>query len=47
MVKSRHTSTVSGIKYNAEKEDKAAFEAKQKELMRIEEAKKLEAEKSE
>jgi hypothetical protein len=34
-----------GIKYNAEKEAAAQWEAKQKELLRIEEAKKAEAEK--
>lgn len=35
----------SGIKYNAEKEEKAKQEAKQKKLQALEEAKKLEAEK--
>ena len=34
-----------GVKYDAEKEQKAEWEAKQKELQRIEEAKKAEAEK--
>ena len=36
---------VPGIKYNAEKEEKAKQDAKQKKLAQIEEAKKLEAEK--
>ena len=35
-----------GIKYDKEKEQKAEQDVKQKELARIEEAKKLEAEKS-
>ena len=37
---------LSGITYNAEKEEKTAWDNKQKELQRIEEAKKAEAEKS-
>jgi hypothetical protein len=37
----------SGIKYNEEKESKAQWDTKQKELTRIEEAKKREAEKGE
>ena len=36
---------ISGIKYNAEKEEKAKQEAKQKKLQHIEEIKKAEAEK--
>jgi len=36
---------VIGMKYNEEKEHKAKWDAKQKELARIEEAKKREAEK--
>lgn len=35
-----------GIKYNAEKEEKAKDDAKQKKLQQIEDAKKMEAEKS-
>jgi hypothetical protein len=34
-----------GVQYNAEKEDKSAWENKQKEIQRIEDAKKAEAEK--
>ncbi|KAK2161954.1 hypothetical protein LSH36_107g07017 [Paralvinella palmiformis] len=37
---------LSGITYNAEKEEKTAWDNKQKELQRIEEAKKAEAEKN-
>ncbi len=36
---------LSGLKYNAEKEQKAAWDAKQKELAKIEEAKKIQQEK--
>ena len=39
-------STGSGVQYDAAREDKTAWESKQKEIQRIEDAKKAEAEKS-